>query len=273
MSDNNEVVAIISVYKADTVENFIVAIESLLCQTKKCDIVIYRDGPISHDLANTLRKYKKYNNIHIIHSNINRGLANALNVMIEHCLSKNYKYIARMDSDDISLPCRISQQTKFLDDNPNVSVVGSYCQEFGASFSLDVKKLPVCHEELKKMSIHRCPFIHPTVMFRLSIFESKIIRYPENTFFTEDMSLWFLLLEHGFYFANIPKVLLKYRINDKTLSRRKGYKKTISEIKLRLVYMRKLNLINIKNIFFILSRVVFYFMPNFVVKYIYKNYR
>lgn len=77
-------------------------------------------------------------------------------------------------------------------------------------------------------------------MFRISVFNDAQIRYPTNTKLSEDLALWFLLLSRGYKFANIDKVLLNYRIDDATLSRRSGVKKAFSEMNIRFLYSLKM---------------------------------
>ena len=50
----------------------------------------------------------------------NVGLSNVLNVGIEMARGK---YIARMDSDDISLPQRLQVQVDYLEKHPDVDLV------------------------------------------------------------------------------------------------------------------------------------------------------
>lgn len=63
-------------------------------------------------------------------------------------------------------------------------------------------------------------------MFRSSVFKDGI-RYPLDTRYTEDIALWLCLLDKGYCFHNLPKVLLDYRINEDTFSRRRGFKKRL----------------------------------------------
>src|SRR3954454_8810951 len=55
----------------------------------------------------------------------NGGLAAALNAGLRHILPLNYKYIARMDADDVSYPHRFAAQIAFLERHPQVGMVGS----------------------------------------------------------------------------------------------------------------------------------------------------
>ncbi|OCH12129.1 hypothetical protein A6E05_10230 [Aliivibrio sp. 1S165] len=264
-----------SVYYSDDLTNLKCAVESIIIQTYSNIIFyIYLDGVVSSDVENYLYQLSLENkNIKIISNHQNNGLAFALNQLIEVVVkNKDVEFIARMDSDDISIDTRIEKQVKYIKEN-DFDLVGTYCTEFGSESSLAVKKVPLTHSDILKYSITRCPFIHPTVMFRKSIFESSNIRYPENTTFTEDMGLWFKILDHKLICGNLPEVLLKYRMSDETVSRRKGINKAISEIKLRSKYMLKLNQFSVKNLILIISRLVFHSLPPKLLKIAYKNFR
>ncbi|CAK1950328.1 glycosyltransferase [Vibrio crassostreae] len=266
------IAVIMSVYRSDNPEMFKVAVNSILEQSISCDLLIYRDGPVSSELDELLDSYSLLSNVIIFRNNENNGLATSLNFLISSSLEKGYQYIARMDSDDISRPDRLRRQVLFLENNSDVDVLGSSCHEFGASFALYEKHLPKNHEELKNFSITRCPFIHPTVIFRRDVFEEGY-RYPVDTTLTEDMALWFELLNAGFKFANINEVLLDYRLNENTINRRKGINKALSEIIIRFRNMISLKQVNYKNVLFIAARIVFHLMPSFLIKVAYKKAR
>ncbi|EJD6362316.1 glycosyl transferase 2 family protein, partial [Proteus mirabilis] len=160
----------------------------------------------------------------------------------------------------ISLPERLSKQVRFLENHPNIDVLGTACKEFGSSFSLEKKFLPSHHDDLVKYSICRCPFIHPTVMFRRKVFDDGN-RYPTHTTFTEDMAFWLELIYKGYKLHNLPDVLLQYRLEDNTMHRRKGLSKAKSEFSLRMGYMFLLNQVSLKNILLISSRYIFHLLP------------
>lgn len=174
-----------------------------------------------------------------------------------------------MDSNDISLPDRIQKQVNFMENNPTIDVLGGACKEFGATFAIDYKCLPLTHDKLKQFSIARCPFIHPTVMFRASIFDEGY-RYPTNTIFTEDMALWYILLKSRKKFANLPDILIHYKMNENTINRRRGFSKSLIEVKLRFQHMRNIDSVNIKNITALIARFIFYILPTPFVKLLYK---
>lgn len=270
----SKVAVIMSLYRSDCLSNIKIAIDSILDQLyDDTFLFLYRDGPMDNDFDDYAKIISQNTKVQFFTCEQNKGLAHALNFLIEKVISHGgFEFIARMDSDDISRENRIQEQVNFMSSNPDVDVCGSYCREFGASFSLDVKRLPITHEKLVDFTIYRCPFIHPTVIFRTTVFESGI-RYPENTSLTEDQALWFDLLKEGFIFANIGQVLLDYRLNDNTLGRRSGFGKAISEVSIRASNMISLKRVSFKNSVLILSRIIFHLLPKGIMKLAYLKAR
>ncbi|MDW1579758.1 MULTISPECIES: glycosyltransferase [unclassified Vibrio] len=269
---SEKVAVIMSVYGKDSPEEVKASINSILNQTYDSDLFIYCDGPLPKKLEGVVAKFSDKENIYVSKSSLNKGLSHALNSLIDIVSGSDYTYVARMDSDDISLRDRIEKQVTFMKNNPEVDVLGGACREFGAKFSIDYKRLPLKHDELKSFSVARCPFIHPTVMFRSSVFKEGY-RYPIHTSFTEDMALWFILLEAGKKFANLPDILIHYKMNENTVSRRRGLSKSLSEVKLRFKHMKSMNAVNIKNITSLFYRFIFHLLPLPIMRLLYKSLR
>jgi len=269
------VAVIISTYEADSIENLRLSLTSLLRQTHRAfDIFLYCDGQLNPEMDSFVTNLSELQfNLVLIKGDSNKGLANALNCLIDAVLTdKKYEFIARMDSDDIAYASRLQAQVDFLNNNRDVDVCGTSCREFGASFAKEEKHLPVQHEKLLDFSIYRCPFIHPSVMFRRRVFEWGH-RYPENTRLTEDMALWFELLESKCRFANLNEILLDYRVGDEMLKRRKGLGKALSEVRIRYNYMIRLRRVSAKNIIMITARLAFHLLPTSVIRILYHRGR
>ncbi len=268
----SDTVFIMSVYIKDCPTFLCDSINSMLSQNYATDIFIYLDGPLLPNVYEIINDYQKLENVYVFSSVENQGLAKSLNFLIGEAIKAGYKYIARMDSDDICLSNRIAEQVKFLNEREDIDVCGSFCREFGATFAKKVKRLPLEHDELLNFSIYRCPFIHPTVVFRSAVFK-RGNRYPENTNLTEDMALWFDLLYKGYRFGNINKVLLDYRLNEHTIARRKGLGKALSEFSIRFRYMIILKRVTIRNLLLVSSRLIFHFLPIRLIKVLYSKLR
>ena len=100
-----DISVLMSVYKNDIPKNVVIAVESVINQTlKPKQIVMIVDGPVSDELKQTLldleKKYSIYENIWLEN---NLGTGGALEAGWEKC---KYEYIAKMDSDAISVPER-----------------------------------------------------------------------------------------------------------------------------------------------------------------------
>ena len=95
-----------SVYKNDKPADLIVALDSVVQQSVcPSEIVLVVDGPIPDDLNTIINDFEgRYGNLFkIIRLPQNGGLGNALRLAVENA---KYDLIARMDSDDISMPSR-----------------------------------------------------------------------------------------------------------------------------------------------------------------------
>lgn len=270
-----KVAVIMSVYRNDRFDYLQESVESIINQSHKNIVFyIYRDGDVPVEVNSYLNDLSAISdNIIYIESKENLGLAAALNKLIDVVvIDGSFDYIARMDSDDRSHKLRIEKQIKFLEENRHIDVCGTSCKEFGASFALTEKHLPKTPEELINFSIGRCPFIHPSVIFRTSVFNNEL-RYPTNTALTEDMALWFILLNRNFKFANINEILMDYRLTEDTLERRSGIAKAFSEFIIRSKNMYKLKKINFKNIVLVMTRLIFHLLPSYLLKIAYKRMR
>lgn len=233
---------LMSVYKNDIPKNVRIAVESIVNQTlKPKQIVMVVDGPVSLDLRQELiqleKDYDIYENVWL---EKNHGLGFSMREGTKYC---KHDIIARMDSDDISLPTRFEKQYAYLEEHQEIDLVGSFGQEFYndvENFS-SVKVVPEKHEEIVKFMKSRCPFCHMAVMMR----KSTLIKAGgyESWVGAEDWFLWIRMYFAGANFYNIQEVLVNIRINQDTFARRHGvkYYKSIKGI---LKYMYKNKMIN-----------------------------
>lgn len=217
----NEYCVLMSVYRKEKAEYFRTAAESMIGQTvKPAQIVVVCDGPLTPELDSEVYRLESENPglFDVVRLTENVGLAGALNAGLQEC---RYEYVARMDSDDISLPERCEYQLR------SMSKHGSdICSATVAEFKEDpkvieaYKTLPVTHKEILQYARTRNPFNHPCVMFRRSAV-MRAGRY-ENYRFFEDYQLWVKLLMSGAKGHNIAKPLLLMRTGSGMYSRRGG---------------------------------------------------
>lgn len=140
----------------------------------------------------------------------NLGLSNVLNIGLDMARGE---YIARMDSDDISLPDRLQMQVDFLEQRPEIDLVSVGMQLFGAKEEVWVRELDP--EKVKINALFYSPVLHASSIWRKDSFERKGLRFRQEMVPAEDYDLWTRALVDGLKLVNLPEVLYQYRIHDK----------------------------------------------------------
>ena len=127
----------------------------------------------------------------------------------------------KMDSDDICLENRAEKQMTYLAQHPEVSILGSYIQEFDSNTGNDiaVRKPPTENEAIRKFAKRRAPFNNQTLVYKKSLALS-IGGYCEELERCEDYDFMVRMLIGGAIAANIPEVLVRYRVTAGNLNRR-----------------------------------------------------
>jgi glycosyltransferase involved in cell wall biosynthesis len=95
---------------------------------KPNQIVLVKDGPLTPELDQAIDEWgKKLGDIlTIVALPENIGLGAALNEGLKYC---KYDLVARMDTDDISLPERFEKQISFMANNPDIAVSSTWIEE------------------------------------------------------------------------------------------------------------------------------------------------
>jgi hypothetical protein len=115
-----------------------------------------------------------------------------------------------MDADDISLPGRFSAQAEYLDRHPEVAVVGTDLERFGAEIPTTLRTFARTPEQMKVDLFFTCGLAHPTVMLRKSCVEQ--VGYDPEYEGLEDYELWCRISEaHGI--TVVPQMLFRYRVH------------------------------------------------------------
>lgn len=188
-------------------------------------------------------EYQK--NISLIWFEKNRGLACVLNDLLDICFKDGYEYIARMDADDISSTDRLEKQMTYLKAHPEIDVVGGAINEIDGNGNNRGKTIiyPAAPEDCRKFFSKRNPHAHPAVLFRKSFFDKldgKKYRpeYRQN----QDTMLWYDGMMAGTQHANIPDVILNFRMTNVTFKkRRNGWAFAKKQLTDRLMINRDLN--------------------------------
>jgi glycosyltransferase involved in cell wall biosynthesis len=142
------------------------AIHSILSQTfGNFEFLIVNDG--STDATKEILEQYDDPRIRVMHQS-NQGCASARDRAIAQASGE---YIAIMDADDISLPNRLEKTVAYLDEHPEVVLVGSACiirsDETGSETTFEP---PTEDYALRKCFLRYAPFVDPANLIRKGAF-------------------------------------------------------------------------------------------------------
>lgn len=260
----NKFSVLIPVSNKENPDNLKRCLNSILNQTvKPNEIVIVKDGKFGKKLNNVLKKYE----LKIIELNEHKGIGYALNIGIQNC---KYNLIARMDSDDISLPNRFELQLKKFRENENLTILGGQILEFDETSIKKVRSVPTKYADILKYSKKRSPFNHMSVMYKKDAI-LKLGNYISTPHF-EDYYLWINALKNDYYVENLSEIIILANNTSFTMKNRGGLKYIKPTLNFQK-YLLKSKYINvfefIRNIFI---RVVVALLPNRIRTWIYSMF-
>ncbi|WP_435298358.1 glycosyltransferase [Timonella sp. A28] len=215
-------------YAGDHADFVVRAIESVTTDQTLAphELVVVQDGPVSAELEDAVKQSLAA--VSIPHKLVviaeNGGLSNALNVGLREC---THDVVARSDADDISVPKRFEIQIPVI--AQGIDLVGAALAEFedDETATSTVRAQPTNHADIVTYAKFHDPFNHPTVVYRKSAVES--VGGYEHLDLMEDYLLFAKMLHAGVRSANIPDVLLKYRVGAGAYGRRGGTRLLRSE--------------------------------------------
>lgn len=223
---------LMTVYSKDNPEYFSLALKSMVNQTYPADeIIIVKDGTITDKLQRVIDNYIS-KNVPIVQVEIskNKGLGLALNEGLK--VIKN-ELIARMDSDDYSLPERCELQVREFEKNPKLDIIGCPVLEFVGTIENIVgeRRVPLTNKSIYAFAKKRDPFNHPTVMYR----KSAVMKaggysdYRKN----QDTDLWIKMLSNNVVCKNLAEPVFRFRFDEDTYKKRKSWINTKILIEIR----------------------------------------
>lgn len=183
------------------------AMDSMLSQTfTDFELIVLND--CSPDNAEEI--LDEYNDPRIVRylGKENVGLANVLNVGMQ--MAKG-KYIARMDSDDISSPNRLEVQIDYLERHPDIDLCSCGMNLFGAMEDQWIRESDF--ETVRINALFFSPVLHASSVWKRDTFEMLGLRFRQEMVPAEDYDLWCRALSGGLRLVNIPYCMYQYRIH------------------------------------------------------------
>tara|TARA_B100000131_G_scaffold286176_1_gene295957 strand:- start:828 stop:1517 length:690 start_codon:yes stop_codon:yes gene_type:complete len=187
MIENQPLISVLMSVKDDE-KNVGAAIESILNQTYRNLEFLINDDSSTDSSLKVIRKYEKIDTrIKVFTNKTNIGLTKSLNKLINE--SKG-KFIARQDSDDVSLSERLINQMEAL----NKFDLGAVTSR--ALVKKTKKLIPnfSYYLPVKIVMKFKNPFIHGTLLIKKDILEN-VKNYDENFIYAQDYKLMNDILE------------------------------------------------------------------------------
>lgn len=182
---------------------------SCLNQTlQQFELIIVDNESTNQDTLSFYKRIKNIDKVKILTSPKQRGKRGVSTAINTGIINSKYDYIARMDSDDWMYPQRLDTQIKYLQQNRDVSVLGSQMKIVQTGF---ITKHPkILNKDTIKNYDTGWFMNHPTVMFKKALFKDIGLYAEEPEMFPEDYEMWSRCLSRGVVMHNIDECLLNY---------------------------------------------------------------
>lgn len=192
------------------------AITSILDQTyKEFEFIIVNDGS-TDNTAQILNMFASQDSrIQILENSQNMGQSYSKNRGIA---AARGNYIAMMDADDWCDANRFAAQVRFLDLNPEISVLGTdyliFREDKSGSHLMHTAELPGL---IRWDFIFHCAICQASVMMRRCLFSEQGFRYVETQRTAADFELWTRILQTN-KISNLNQTLYHYRWHNENIS-------------------------------------------------------
>ena len=144
------------------------------------EVILVSDGVRRPDILACLNKVVESDSrFRLAYSDLNLGLANAMNIAIGLMQSE---WLVRMDSDDISRSDRLSKVYNYILENQDIDVIGSYIYEFNKEKTKPKRliKYALQHDDILAQFRRRNSIAHASAFIRKSFFDCKSSRFNQK---------------------------------------------------------------------------------------------
>jgi len=204
------------------------SLDSIFLNTlQPTELILVQDGPVGAELSAVIEECYKRDNVTLIKTPRNNGLAQALNTGLEHIKTE---FVVRADADDLSLPNRFAFQINQLHADFDL-VGGSILEVDKLNQPIAIRQPPLTQDEIRRQLSKRNPFNHMTVAFRAD-FVRDCGGYPD-VYLKEDYALWATMISKGARVANTSDILVHATAGREMYKRRGGLRYVKSEVALQ----------------------------------------
>jgi glycosyltransferase involved in cell wall biosynthesis len=262
---------LMSAYIGTRLDEIQACFESILSQcTTPAEIVIVFDGPVQADVEAYVRSLRDIG-VTPVFRRTHTGLGPALGNGLAHC---NFELVARMDTDDICLPGRFECQSRFMAENPHISVVGGLLREHYTRVEerqpvVVTRRMPCDPAVIRGAAKLRNPINHQTAMFRKA-HVTRVGSYTDFPWF-EDYFLWARMIVAGYLLANLNRVFVETQVGPEYFKHRGGIKYLGHELRLARAFKRIGFHSAQDTVKFVASRTAFRIVPTSIRAQLYRG--
>ena len=179
------------------------AIDSILQQTLEAiELIVINDG--STDATQEILADYSDTRLVVINQH-NCGLTKSL---IHAASLAKGKYLARQDADDTSFPNRLEKQFHYLENHPEIALLGTASQQVDSENApLGEIIFPSTYQELRKGLSDRNQFVHGSIVMRKTAYEA-VGGYRGAFRYSQDYDL-FLRIAEQFQVENLSELLYR----------------------------------------------------------------
>lgn len=200
-------------------------------------LILTVDGPLPAPLEALVERVEAgaHGPATVLRHSAHRGVASALQDGLE---ASPYELVARADADDLCRPERFALQIPRMR-RDRLDLLGGAMREFSdrvAPGRGPLRTRPLTHAEITAYLPRHSPFHHPTMVLRRSTVLA--VGGYRDLPLLEDYWLWERMMLGGARMANLPDVLVDYRVDEHLFARRGGWRLFASDLRLQRRFVR-----------------------------------
>jgi glycosyltransferase involved in cell wall biosynthesis len=213
MGEHTKISVLMSVYNTD--ERYLhESLDSVLNQSyKEFEFLVINDCS-NKETTKVLHDYAvKDKRVQLIENEHNLGLTKSLNIGLRRAQGD---YIARIDSDDKCEPERLKKQLDFMEQHPEVTVLGCRVNDGRKKCRMSVH-IPW---EWRKVQLitSNCGLVHSSAFIRREFLETHNICYDETKMRAQDYKLWADITLSGGRIEILDENLVMFRKHEGSIS-------------------------------------------------------
>lgn len=195
-------------------------------------LILTVDGPLTNELEELVGRIEAgaHGPATVLRHSAHRGVAAALQDGLE---ASPHELVARADADDLCRPERFALQIPMMHAE-GLDLLGGAMREFSdriAPGEGPLRTRPLTHAEITAYLPRHSPFHHPTMVLRRST--ALAVGGYRDLPLLEDYWLWERMMLGGARMANLPDVLVDYRVDEHLFARRGGWRLLASDLRLQ----------------------------------------